>query len=99
MKLTNAVVYFPVPGDVEYVNDNRKICTGHVCGFQVSGDLNLMVAFHGSTIFNSFQTVPHATSLADALDGGNKWMTVEEAELAGIDLSDPNQDIDALVNP
>lgn len=99
MKLTNLVVYFLYHGDAATMNNGRKICAGIPSGFEVSGTQNITATFRDSTESFIFNGVAHATSLADALTDGNKWMTVEEAEGYGIDLTNPDQDIDALVNP
>lgn len=98
MKLTEPLIFFVHPGDVEPNNGGRLLCVAIQLGFGVTGENELidLEALYkvGPQVFTE---VIHATSVAHGLSGSRmKWMTAAEAEIAGIDLSDPDQDLSEL---
>lgn len=98
MKLGEPLIFFVHPGDVDACNAGKLICQATQYGFGGTGANGLidLEAYYkiGPQVFTD---VIHVDLVSEGLAGSRmKWMTCAEAEAAGVDLSDPDQDLTQL---
>lgn len=103
MKTTDTVIFYFTPNNANSGNDGKRIAAALPLGHDAPGrgtteNLDLFVlASNAGWGAGPQPDIPHATTLADALTG-DKWSSIPEAQGWGIDLSDGDQNIEALLN-